>query len=425
MSYYIRVYIEAPGTPTADGGSSTAGHMWYSLTDNEGNPFDYGFGPRDGATGSERINGPGEPRNSDRDYYTTDVPTYSSDPIEITEDQYNAMTAFGNDPASYDFSMWYDVLHNSCVDFVYAALEAGGFNPLGYEGRWLPMDNAVYIDSIFALFANKPLGEIIGGSMFGGLNPDDLRDLFGDASRTKSPLVFDLDDDGIETTIVGYGTYFDHDGNGFAERTGWVGPDDGLLVMDRNGNGIIDNGTELFGNHTILNNGKKAANGFQALAELDDNQDGKIDASDAAYYQLKVWQDLDSNGYSAADELKSLDELGIQSINTGYTNADITDANGNIIKQTGTFTWEDGTTGAAADVWLQTDNMYTIANEWLDVPEEIAALPNMWGYGNVYDLHQAMVRDESGQLKVLVEQFAAETDAENNENLVNNFKMAA
>lgn len=56
--------------------------------------------------------------------------------------------------------------------------------------------------------------------------------------------------------------------------------------------------------------------------------------------------------------------------------------------------------------------MYTIANEWLDIPDDIAALPDLQGYGNVYDLHQAMVRDSSGALKSLVEQFAAETDAD-------------
>ena len=243
---------------------------------------------------------------------------------------------------------------------------------------------------------------VIAEDMFGGFSPDDLKKIYDDAATTKSPLVFDLGGDGIETTHYGYGTYFDHDANGFAELTGWIGPDDGFLVMDRNGNGIIDNGTELFGNHTILSNGKKAANGFQALAQYDTNGDGKIDASDPIWFQLRIWQhdpeatdlgDPDSSGI-----LKTLDELGIQSIDTGYTNANITDANGNIIKQTGTFTWEDGTTGTAADVWFQTDNMHTIANEWLDVPDDIATLPNMWGYGNVYDLHQAMVRDESGQL---------------------------
>jgi hypothetical protein len=62
------------------------------------------------------------------------------------------------------------------------------------------------------------------------------------------------------------GTYFDHDGNGFAERTGWVDPRDGLLAMDRNDDGIINDGKELFGDRTILKNGQRATDGFQSLA---------------------------------------------------------------------------------------------------------------------------------------------------------------
>jgi len=154
----------------------------------------------------------------------------------------------------------------------------------------------------------SPLGDIIGGSMF-GWPPDiggiigesmfgGLRDGFNDAARTTSPIVFDLDGDGIETTSLSYGIFFDHDANGFAELTGWVSSDDGMLVLDRNNDGIINDGKELFGDQTILNNGSKAANGFQALADLDDNQDGKIDYNDVAYSQLKVWQDLDGDGYN-------------------------------------------------------------------------------------------------------------------------------
>jgi len=85
------------------------------------------------------------------------------------------------------------------------------------------------------------------------------------------PLVLDLDGDGITTTSVTNGPWFDHDSNGFVERSGWISPYDGFLVMDRNGNGFIDDGKELFGNETILSNGIKAANGFEALDELDGN----------------------------------------------------------------------------------------------------------------------------------------------------------
>jgi hypothetical protein len=202
-----------------------------------------------------------------------------------------------------------------------------------------------------------------------------------------------LDGDGVETTNVKAGAYFDHDGNGFAEQTGWASSDDGLLVMDRNGDGIINDGKELFGDQTILANGQKAANGFQALAELDTNHDGKIDANDAAYANLRVWQDIDGDGYSSADELKTLAELGITSISTASTISTQTDPQGNTQTRIGSFTKSDGTTSTVANFSLQRDTTYTIANEWLDVPADIAALPDLQGYGNVYDLHQAMVKE--------------------------------
>jgi hypothetical protein len=102
------------------------------------------------------------------------------------------------------------------------------------------------------------------------------------------PLVLDLDGDGVETTSLNDGSYFDHDANGFSEKTGWLSSDDGLLVLDRNGDGIINDGKELFGDQTILKNGSRASNGFQALAEWDDNLDGKIDANDSIWSNLRV-----------------------------------------------------------------------------------------------------------------------------------------
>ena len=83
-----------------------------------------------------------------------------------------------------------------------------------------------------------------------------LQENFSTAKTTRSPLIVDLDGDGVETTTVENGAYFDHDNNGFAEKTGWVGKDDGLLARDLNGNGQIDDGTELFGNNSVLSNGQ-------------------------------------------------------------------------------------------------------------------------------------------------------------------------
>ncbi|WP_296645077.1 hypothetical protein [Roseinatronobacter sp.] len=80
--------------------------------------------------------------------------------------------------------------------------------------------------------------------------------------------------------------------DGFAEATGWVAADDGLLVLDVNGNGRIDNGSELFGDQT------GHAHGFLALAQHDDNGDGVIDEADTVYGQLRIWQDLNQDGIS-------------------------------------------------------------------------------------------------------------------------------
>lgn len=95
-----------------------------------------------------------------------------------------------------------------------------------------------------------------------------IQEKYSTAHEQPSPLIIDLDGDGIvETNKENSSIHFDHDNNGFAESTGWVGKDDGLLVRDLNNNGQIDNGTELFGNNTVLSNGEKAANGFEALKD--------------------------------------------------------------------------------------------------------------------------------------------------------------
>ena len=236
--------------------------------------------------------------------------------------------------------------------------------------------------------------------------------------RTGSPIILDLDGDGIETMAVGTGAYFDHNADGFAESTGWVGPDDGLLVWDRDGNGRIDSGRELFGNEAILANGQQAANGFEALMELDTNADGLINDQDAVWANLKVWRDLDGDGYSTSNELLSLSDAGVASISIGYANSNLVDPAGNEHRQVGSFSRTDGTIGAATDVWFQRNALQTIPLEWVEVPAAILLLPNATGTGTVFDLHQAMARDSSGVLQSLVTQFVGETDIHGRSRLV-------
>lgn len=131
-----------------------------------------------------------------------------------------------------------------------------------------------------------------------------------------SPLVLDLNGNGNSSTRLNESSvYFDMDGDGFKERTAWVENGDGLLVLDKNSNGIIDNGSELFGNFTALADGNSADDGFSALLQHDENRDGKIDQNDAIYNQLNVWVDENQDGITDTGELKGLAEAGVASVN--------------------------------------------------------------------------------------------------------------
>ena len=228
---------------------------------------------------------------------------------------------------------------------------------------------------------------------------------------TGEPLVLDLNYDTATKTLgIEHGVYFDFNATGFAEKSGWVSPGEGLLCMDRNGNGTIDDGSELFGSQTPLPNGQVAANGFEALTALDDNHDGKIDAQDPAYSQLRVWVDSDADGVSQPGELFTLPQLGITAISLNSTTVNITDSQGNIENSVGSFLKSDGSFGSIAEYTFQTHPWDTVPVQTLPVSDDIAALPDLPGSGTVYDLQQAMVRDASGQLEALVKQFAAEND---------------
>ena len=242
---------------------------------------------------------------------------------------------------------------------------------------------------------------------------------FETAEVTKSPLVVDLDGDGVETVGVSEGVYFDHDGNGFAEKSGWVGKDDGILVRDINNNGTIDNGTELFGNNSVLSSGENALNGFEALKELDSNKDGVFNSSDEAWNTVKVWKDSNQNGIVDNSELLSLEQANIAGINLNYNEQELVDGNGNTHAQTGTIIKTDGSSGTITDVWFDADTADTIDQAEVIIPDDIKSLPDVSGFGNVHSLQAAMALDESGELKALVEQFMSETNVSARNALLN------
>jgi hypothetical protein len=169
-----------------------------------------------------------------------------------------------------------------------------------------------------------------------------------------TPVVLDLNGDGIQTVNITDGVKFDINNDGKADQTAWVARGDGLLVRDINKDGQINNGSELFGSATSLGNGKTAADGYVAMRALDTNKDGVLDANDAAFGELMVWTDLDGNGITGANELTNLSDLGINSISLNATKS-TQNNNGNLIGLMGSYTTTDGKTHTMGDVWFQTD----------------------------------------------------------------------
>jgi hypothetical protein len=128
---------------------------------------------------------------------------------------------------------------------------------------------------------------------------------------------------------------------------------DGLLFLDRNGNGKVDGAQELFGNAT---GGMTFDDGFQALGELDANADGRIDARDPAYAELQVWRDANHDGRSQAGELTAISDAGVRALNLAAARDDgkaSFDQNGNQIPLVGSFVRNDGQTGMVVDAYLR------------------------------------------------------------------------
>ena len=141
--------------------------------------------------------------------------------------------------------------------------------------RGIAIQNAL---TIVQYLQNYTGTEIVNELMKRNIDSESAR--LRDASRivvNRDPLALDLGGEGFDLTTVDGGVYFDLDNNGFAEKTAWVGAEDGFLVLDRNYNGNIDNGSELFGDQVWLSDGFVSVSGFDALKDLDSNGDGIID----------------------------------------------------------------------------------------------------------------------------------------------------
>lgn len=248
------------------------------------------------------------------------------------------------------------------------------------------------------------------------------------ADPRPDPLVVDLGRRGFQATFgLTENLHFDLDGDGFAEKVGWAGADDGVLVFDRNGDGRLNDGQELFGDLTKLAGGQLATNGFQALSVYDANRDGKIDAADPIWQSLKVgvWESSAGGVLLLGDptpsmSLKSMEEVRLQSISLHSIIADSSspDSNINQLTRVGEAVFDDGDVRVVAEFRFARDNADTRFLDLRAVPAEIEALPNIKPGGVLMPLQQALVRDAQegylgkpqGALRAKLDAFVSETD---------------
>jgi uncharacterized repeat protein (TIGR01451 family) len=209
-------------------------------------------------------------------------------------------------------------------------------------------------------------------------------DLTQDAAIT--PIVIDLNGDGIKTIARAdsQGT-FDLLGTGSGINSGWLSGDDGFLVIDRNGNGSIDDISEMFG-------GSSKGDGFAKLASFDSNADGMVNANDADFAGLKIWRDVNGNHQTDDGELMSLADAGLVGLSISYSELPFLDAKGNLHLERGSATRADGSVVDMTDVYFNIS-----ASDAAAAGVQAPTLAELMGSDNSFDSLMTDVAAVAGQ----------------------------
>jgi hypothetical protein len=217
------------------------------------------------------------------------------------------------------------------------------------ENQWLAgskVEQFTSADGTYASSYIEQLAENAGGE---ACYDEYGRQIF--CSPYGLPVVLDLDGDGIELVPVERSrARFDMNGDGSRDRLGWVGSDDGILVLDRNGNGRIDDFSEM----SFVRDFLGAATDLEGLFAYDSNGDGFLTQADERFGEFRVWRDSNGNGKSEKQELSTLDEMGIVSIALERSNINPLrpDEEANQVLGMSVFETADGRIGQVGDVAL-------------------------------------------------------------------------
>ncbi len=325
---------------------------------------------------------------------------------EITEEEYDYSIWFGDNEGQNSNTAYHEL-----VVFVNTHADTSLLSAVNFSGGILPQRGGADVDApgylselthvlppeadvvtyrLQDIWVNGGIAHVLSLPAYleGGVGVEGAFGTWFEPVRNWSdPLAVDLDGTGDIETLPADSVYFDIDADGMAEAVSWISSGDGWLAIDSNENGKIDGVGELFGSD--------GTGGFAALAALDTNADGKIDAQDAAYSQLVVWQDKNSDGVSQAGELLSIaDDLFIREVSLTHVNG-------------------VGTAEAAIgqlhveDMVLAVDNRNAVSTGETILDLDVLFLPELRGYGRVQNLSLKM--SEDADLKASVQALTAQS----------------